>query len=909
MKHPRSRFVSKSTNPPLGQRKLRRAVAEALEPRTLLSASIWDTSVTPAVASFNDASSVELGVRFSSDTAGYVTGLRFYKGAGNTGTHVGHLWTASGTLLGSATFTGESASGWQEISFASPIHIDANTPYIASYFDPNGHYALDAGYFASAGVDNQPLHAYQNGTGGGGNGVFAASTDPAGVFPGSTFNANNYWVDVLFDATLVPQVADTTPAFHATYVDPSANATVTFSVPMDAASINSATVFLRGPGNVLVPAGVSYDAGHRTATIDPAGTLDLNATYTIVVKSGASGAKSTGADALTSDFASTFRVQPTVANTLFPASATPTNTSWNDSQPSELGVRFRTDVDGVITGVRFYKGAENTGTHTGSLWSNSGQLLATATFTNETDTGWQQVTFDSPVVVHAGDTLIASYLAPNGHYALDSGYFAATGVDSGPLHAPQDGANGLGNGVFAQPSSGGVFPASSFNSNNYWVDVVFFPGALQQPNSPPTAVPPQTVNVDEGGQVAIVLDAQDAETATSDLTFRIDTLPARGTLKSNGVAVTAGQTFTGPPANLTYEPGGDQGGYSTSFTFSVTDPEGLASGPATVSIAVAAVNDRPVAQATPVSLAEDGAAAITLGGSDEETPTAQLRFRIDALPTRGVLKYNGVAVTAGQVFNGSPAGLTYEPGAETEGGTTDAITFTVLDADGAASDPATVAINIDKAVADGAVVLSGGVLRIGGTAGDDLITVSRTPTGKFRVTFGLKVVSDTIPVAGVSEIRIWGRAGCDAIALVDVNTRALISGGDGNDAIGGGNLDDLLLGGAGDDVVSGFDGNDVIAGGAGHDALLGMDGHDILIAGSIAPDTTAAALRAMGVEWAASKTTTAQEAATADQVVTDSEFDVLTGGAGSDWFIVSRGDGVLDYTAKGKSADVITYVS
>jgi Ca2+-binding RTX toxin-like protein len=409
--------------------------------------------------------------------------------------------------------------------------------------------------------------------------------------------------------------------------------------------------------------------------------------------------------------------------------------------------------------------------------------------------------------------------------------------------------------------------------------------------------------------VAIVLDAQDAETATSDQTFRNDTLPARGTQTSNAVAVTAGQTFTGPPANLTYEPGGDQGGYSTSFTFSVTDPEGLASGPATVSIAVAAVNDRPVAQATPVSLAEDVAAAITLGGSDEETPTAQLRFRIDALPPRGVLKYNGVAVTAGQVFNGSPACLTYEPGAETEGGTTDAITFTVLDADGAASDPATVAINIDKAVADGAVVLSGGVLRIGGTAGDDLITVSRTPTGKFRVTFGLKVVSDTIPVAGVSEIRIWGRAGCDAIALVDVNTRALISGGDGNDAIGGGNLDDLLLGGAGDDVVCGFDGNDVIAGGAGHDALLGMDGHDILIAGSIAPDTTAAALRAMGVEWAASKTTTAQEAATADQVVTDSEFDVLTGGAGSDWFIVSRGDGVLDYTAKGKSADVITYVS
>jgi Ca2+-binding RTX toxin-like protein len=794
----------RSAGPRTAQPKLRRAVAEALEPRTLLSASLWDTSVTPALTSFSDANSVEVGVRFRSQNAGYVTGLRFYKGAGNTGTHVGHLWNASGTLLGSATFTQESGAGWQEISFASPIHIDANTSYIASCFDPNGHYAVDAGYFASTSVDNPPLHAPldASSTGGEGNGVFALSTS-GDTFPAQTFSSNNYWVDVLFDATLAPQVTDTTPAFHATYVDPSASATVTFSVPMDPASINSANVFLRGPGNVPVPATVSYDAGHRIATIDPTGTLALNATYTIVAKGGAAGVKSAGLGgiALASDSTSTFRVQPNVANTLWPASTTPSVTSFNDPTAAELGVRFRTDVDGVVTGIRFYKGAGNTGTHTGTLWTNDGHRIATATFTDETDMGWQQVTFDSPVVVPAGTTLIASYLAPNGHYAADVGYFATTGVDSGPLHAPRDGTDGLGNGVYAQPSSGGVFPASTTNSNNYWVDVVFFQGPLQQPNSPPTATP-QAVSVNENDKAVINLAAQDAESAQSDLTFRIDTLPTGGVLKYNGLAVTAGQTFTGPPANLTYE-----------------------------------------------------------------------------------------------------------PGAEVQAGTTDAFTFHAVDPEGLASDPATVSINVNKAVADGAVALSGGVLLIGGTAGDDVITVSRTPTGKFRVTFGLKVVSDTIPVAGVSEIRIWGRQGCDAIALVDVNTRALISGGDGNDIIGGGNLDDLLLGGNGDDALTGFAGNDVIAGGAGHDALFGMDGHDVLIAGSIAPLTTASDLRAVGIEWALSKATTAQEAATADQVVTDTENDVLSGGAGSDWFIVSKGDGVLDYSTKTGSADVITYVS
>jgi hypothetical protein len=56
----------------------------------------------------------------------------------------------------------------------------------------------------------------------------------------------------------------------------------------------------------------------------------------------------------------------------WPATATPANPSWPDSAAVELGVRLRVDVDGVISGVRFYKGAANTGTHTGSLSSTTG---------------------------------------------------------------------------------------------------------------------------------------------------------------------------------------------------------------------------------------------------------------------------------------------------------------------------------------------------------------------------------------------------------------------------------------------------------------------------------------------------------------------------------------------------------
>ena len=58
----------------------------------------------PAVAATDDSSSVELGLKFTPTTSGFVTGVRFYKDAGNTGTHVGSLWGADGSLLARATF-------------------------------------------------------------------------------------------------------------------------------------------------------------------------------------------------------------------------------------------------------------------------------------------------------------------------------------------------------------------------------------------------------------------------------------------------------------------------------------------------------------------------------------------------------------------------------------------------------------------------------------------------------------------------------------------------------------------------------------------------------------------------------------------------------------------------------------
>jgi hypothetical protein len=175
---------------------------------------------------------VELGLKFRSDRDGVITGVRFYKGgATNGGTHVGHLWTSAGALLGTANFASETASGWQQALFQNPIPITANTTYVVSYFAPQGHYAADGNFFASSGVDNGPLHALSNGFANG-NGVFHYG--PTGGFPSDTFQSGNYWVDVVFNDSgpFAPQVLSVTPEAGATGVSTTVAPSAVFSEPL-----------------------------------------------------------------------------------------------------------------------------------------------------------------------------------------------------------------------------------------------------------------------------------------------------------------------------------------------------------------------------------------------------------------------------------------------------------------------------------------------------------------------------------------------------------------------------------------------------------------------------------------------------------------------------------------------------
>jgi hypothetical protein len=155
---------------------------------------------------------------------------------------------------------------------------------------------------------------------------------------------------------------------------------------------------------------------------------------------------------------------------IFPPGNVPINPLDNDLQGIEVGVKFKASENGFITGIRYYKAVGVTGTHVGSLWTSAGVRLASATFINETATGWQQVLFSTPVAITAGVTYVASTFSPSGDYTSTIEYFNQA-VVNGPLRGLADGEDGP-NGVFVYTTTP-AFPTIDFHKINYWVDVVF----------------------------------------------------------------------------------------------------------------------------------------------------------------------------------------------------------------------------------------------------------------------------------------------------------------------------------------------------------------------------------------------------------------------------------------------------
>jgi hypothetical protein len=232
--------------------------------------TIFQTTDVPD-KEFED-SPIELGVRFKANTNGYITGIRFYKGTNNGGTHIGNLWTAAGAQLSQVTFTNETETGWQQADFAIPVAVTAGTTYVASYYNPTGNFSVTKNFFMQdypAGpTSSWPVQALSNSSGGNGVYNYGSSTS----FPASPANASNYYVDIVFTNNLA------TPAIltgSVTLQGRPAAPHIRWQVPVH--------VDLFAAGNNITPA-FSYEV-----TTDQNGVFIINnaptGVYTIAVKS------------------------------------------------------------------------------------------------------------------------------------------------------------------------------------------------------------------------------------------------------------------------------------------------------------------------------------------------------------------------------------------------------------------------------------------------------------------------------------------------------------------------------------------------------------------------------------------------------------------------------------------------
>lgn len=547
--------------------------------------SLYPQNYVPSATSANDSTPIEVGAKFTPTASGWVAGVRFYKGTGNGGTHTGSVWTASGTLLATGTFTNETASGWQNLSFPNPVQVSANTTYVVGYYAPDGHYADDPQQFYPAttgSLDLAPLYSPPL------NAVRASSSTGNGVynaggpgFPTTTYQGTSYAVDVIFDtsepAGAAPTVVSETPYPGSSSNPVTTDPTVTFSKTVVPSSATFTVMDSQGP----VTGTVSWNASDTVATFTPTNRLPNDTTVTITV-SGVQDDFGQSASTVAYNFITVETTPPagTCPCSIWNDSTVPVTPDSGDGAATEVGVKFTAATNGYVDGIRFYKSAANTGTHTGTLWTAAGAKLATGTFTNESTQGWEQLNFSTPVAVTAGTTYVASYYAPSGHYSVTANGLASA-VTSGPLTAlASAGSGSAGNGLYVYGKD--AFPTSSYNASNYWVDVVFTPVTTiptvtsGNPTNNQTSVPPAapiTFAFNEPVQsssIGFTLTDPSGNTVPGALTYNSSNNTATFT-PSSALSSSATYSATVTSATDTYNDA-MSGPYSWSFTTAQPTP-------------------------------------------------------------------------------------------------------------------------------------------------------------------------------------------------------------------------------------------------------------------------------------------------------------------------------------------------
>jgi len=392
-------------------------------------------------------------------------------------------------------------------------------------------------------------------------------------------------------------------------------------------------------------------------------------------------------------------------------------------------------------------------------------------------------------------------------------------------------------------------------------------------NRPPVAAD-DTATTAEDTPTTIAVLANDTDPDGDPLTVTAVTQPAHGSAALNA------------DGTVTYTPAANYAGTDT-FTYTASDGRG-GTATATVTLTVTAANDVPTAAPHAYTVAEDGLLVVPAGAGLLAGATDPDGDSLVVAAVNGSAAAVGVAVPTAQgtVTVSADGSFTYVPAPMCDA-TTDSFTFTVSDGHGGTA-TATVTIALTQYTG---VTLVGGILRVAGTADNDVVTIQGG---------NLKLNGTAYSLAGVVAVRVWGRAGNDSINLGGLSVVTLVAGGPGNDDLTGGSGSDTLRGGCGDDELRAVSGNDTLSGGDGNDTLRAGSGSDALD-GGVGDDQLYGASGGDVLRGGAGNDVL-RAGSSADALFGDDGNDTLLGGSGSDTLDGGAGNDQID---GGSGADVV----
>jgi hypothetical protein len=267
-----------------------------------------------------------------------------------------------------------------------------------------------------------------------------------------------------------PVVVSTSPASGAPNQTTFTKVTATFDQAMDAGTLTDASVTLAPQaGGSPLAASVSYSAATRTVTLTPSAPLAASTSYTATLATSIESSRHLG---LVAPVTWTFTTSACPCQ-LFNTPITPANTNLSTANGRsgagpyslEMGVKVQVTEPARIEAIRYYRDANETGSHTGRVWTANGTLLTSTTFTSESASGWQEQALAAPLELTPGQVYMVS-VGINSRFVMTGGSALGGGITSGPLASVVDGRNG------AYSDAAGVFPNQSWFNSNYFIDAV-----------------------------------------------------------------------------------------------------------------------------------------------------------------------------------------------------------------------------------------------------------------------------------------------------------------------------------------------------------------------------------------------------------------------------------------------------